>query len=375
MTILFLLFFFTTILSISSSSSSQINASNTTTLHRRRTLFGSCGTGNPVDDCWRSDPRWADNRRRLADCGIGFGRNAIGGKNGPTYVVTDPSDDDPSSPAPGTLRYGLIQDGPLWIVFAHDMTIRPKHELVVGSHKTVDGRGAQVVVGEGGACFAVDGASNVIIHGVTIRGCRPKPRGPRGRSESDGDGVSVCEARDVWIDRCSFEDCADGLVDVTRASTGVTVSNSLFTNHDKAMLLGHSDSFDDDRAMRVTVTLNRFGPGLVQRMPRYFILCVHCHFIHFLLHNLFGVSVLDAMMNPYFDRCRYGVFHVVNNDYVKWGMYAIGGSASPNILSLGNRFSAGQNKEVIVIRSILIVGILHVSARFLILDTSIFEQI
>ncbi|KQK06711.1 hypothetical protein BRADI_2g27954v3, partial [Brachypodium distachyon] len=271
-----------------------------------------CGTGNPVDDCWRSDPRWADNRRRLADCGIGFGRNAIGGKNGPTYVVTDPSDDDPSSPAPGTLRYGLTQDGPLWIVFAHDMTIRPKHELVVGSHKTVDGRGAQVVVGEGGACFAVDGASNVIIHGVTIRGCRPKPRGPRGRSESDGDGVSVCEARDVWIDRCSFEDCADGLVDVTRASTGVTVSNSLFTNHDKAMLLGHSDSFDDDRAMRVTVTLNRFGPGLVQRMPR----------------------------------CRYGVFHVVNNDYVKWGMYAIGGSASPNILSLGNRFSAGHNKEV-----------------------------
>ncbi|KAL0328761.1 UNVERIFIED_CONTAM: putative pectate lyase 2 [Sesamum calycinum] len=43
------------------------------------------------------------DRRALADCAVGFGKDAVGGKYGATYVVTDPSD-DPESPKPGTLR-------------------------------------------------------------------------------------------------------------------------------------------------------------------------------------------------------------------------------------------------------------------------------
>lgn len=49
------------------------------------------------------------------------------------------------------------------------------------------------------------------------------------------------------------------------------------------------------------------------------------------------------------NRCRHGYFHVVNNDYTHWEMYAIGGSASPTIYSQGNRFLAPNtrfNKEV-----------------------------
>ncbi|XP_047043279.1 pectate lyase-like [Lolium rigidum] len=309
-----LFLFFTSILPVSYTSPlpiSENSTSNNISSHRR-TPTGSCGTGNPVDDCWRCDPSWATNRQRLADCAIGFGRNALGGKNGRIYVVTDPGDDDPARPAPGTLRYGLAQHEPLWIVFDRDMTIRPRQELLVSSYKTVDGRGARVVVGDGGACFTLRNVSNVIIHGVTIRHCRPARKSARGWELSDGDGVTVFRSRDVWVDRCSLEDCADGLVDVIEASTAVTVSNCLMTNHDKAMLLGHNDAFSDDRGMRVTVAFNRFGPGLVQRMPR----------------------------------CRFGVFHVVNNDYVSWEKYAIGGSASPTILSQGNRFCAGKEKEV-----------------------------
>lgn len=48
-------------------------------------------------------------------------------------------------------------------------------------------------------------------------------------------------------------------------------------------------------------------------------------------------------------RCRFGEFHVVNNDYTQWEDYAIGGSANPTILSQGNRFRASANpytKEV-----------------------------
>ena len=48
-------------------------------------------------------------------------------------------------------------------------------------------------------------------------------------------------------------------------------------------------------------------------------------------------------------RCRHGYFHVVNNDYTHWEMYAIGGSANPTINSQSNRYLAPTNpfaKEV-----------------------------
>ncbi|GAY31940.1 hypothetical protein CUMW_285220 [Citrus unshiu] len=43
-------------------------------------------------------------------------------------------------------------------------------------------------------------------------------------------------------------------------------------------------------------------------------------------------------------RCRQGYFHVVNNDYTEWQMYAIGGSAAPTINSQGNRFFAPNER-------------------------------
>ncbi|KAK9168595.1 hypothetical protein Syun_000735 [Stephania yunnanensis] len=118
----------------------KLNASisTTTTTRRRRgriladessSSSSSCVTGNPIDDCWRCDPNWANNRQRLADCGIGFGQDALGGKNGQIYIVTDSSDPDPVNPTPGTLRYGVIQSDPLWITFSNNMLIHLKEEL------------------------------------------------------------------------------------------------------------------------------------------------------------------------------------------------------------------------------------------------------
>lgn len=72
------------------------------------------------------------------------------------------------------------------------------------------------------------------------------------------------------------------------------------------MLFGAGEQYDGDKIMQITVAYNHFGNGLIQRMPR----------------------------------CRYGWFHVVNNDYTHWIMYAIGGSSAPVILSQGNRFIA-----------------------------------
>lgn len=84
----------------------------------------------------------------------------------------------------------------------------------------------------------------------------------------------------------------------------------------QVMLLGAHETSEKDAIMQVTVAFNRFGKGLIQRMPRV----------------------------------RWGFAHVVNNDYSHWELYAIGGSAHPTIISQGNRFRASNNpftKQVI----------------------------
>ncbi|KAM3303796.1 putative pectate lyase 5 [Capsicum chacoense] len=293
----------------------KINAS------RRNLGYLSCGTGNPIDDCWRCDPNWEKQRQRLADCAIGFGKQAIGGRDGKIYIVTDTSD-DPVNPKPGTLRYGAIQDEPLWIIFDRDMFIKLKEELMLNSFKTIDGRGASVHIA-GGPCITIQYVTNIIIHGLNIHDCqqggnayvRDSPEHYGWRTLSDGDGVSIFGGSHVWVDHCSLSNCRDGLIDAIRGSTAITISNNYLTHHNKVMLLGHSDTFTRDKNMQVTIAFNHFGEGLVQRMPR----------------------------------CRHGYFHVVNNDYTHWEMYAIGGSASPTINSQGNRFLAPNdvfNKEV-----------------------------
>ncbi|XP_077242891.1 putative pectate lyase 12 isoform X2 [Tasmannia lanceolata] len=270
-------------------------------------------TGNPIDDCWRCDPNWQANRQRLADCGIGFGQNALGGRNGQIYVVTDSSDRDAVTPTPGTLRYAVIQDQPLWIIFSADMMITLKEELIVNSYKTIDGRGANVHI-VGGGCITLQYISNVIIHNIHIHNCvqsgntnvRSSPTHYGWRTLSDGDGISIFGARDIWVDHCSLSYCKDGLIDAIMGSTGITISNNYFSHHDEVMLLGHNDNYLPDSGMQVTIAFNHFGEALVQRMPR----------------------------------CRHGYFHIVNNDFTQWEMYAIGGSANPTINSQGNRFTA-----------------------------------
>ncbi|KAK2443545.1 putative pectate lyase [Trifolium repens] len=285
--------------------------------NRRKLGYYSCGTNNPIDDCWRCDPNWENNRKRLAECAIGFGRHAIGGKDGKYYIVSD-SSDDPINPKPGTLRHAVIQQEPLWIIFKHDMVINLKMDLLMNSYKTIDGRGVNVHIAEG-PCIRIQQKNNIIIHGIHIHHC---VRGGSGyvsdspnhrvlKTRSDGDGITIFGGKHIWVDHCSLSNCFDGLIDVVHGSTAVTISNNYMTHHNKVMLLGHSDSYDEDKNMQATIAFNHFGEGLGGRMPR----------------------------------CRFGYFHVVNNDYTHWQQYAIGGSSSPTIFSQGNRFLAPDDDD------------------------------
>ncbi|PIN16336.1 Pectate lyase [Handroanthus impetiginosus] len=277
---------------------------------------GACMATNPIDRCWRCQPNWAENRFRLADCVLGFGYKAKGGKNGRIYVVNDSSDSDLLNPKPGTLRHAVIQKEPLWIIFERNMLIRLTQELIMASDKTIDARGATVHIAYG-AGITIQFVKNVIIHGLRIHDIVPGSGGLIRdsvdhyglRTRSDGDGISIFGSQDIWIDHVSMTQCGDGLIDAIMGSTGITISNGHFTDHNEAMLFGASDSHSQDAKMQITVAFNHFGKRMVQRMPR----------------------------------CRWGYIHVVNNDYTHWNMYAIGGSQHPTIISQGNRYIAPPN--------------------------------
>ncbi|RDX66051.1 hypothetical protein CR513_55228, partial [Mucuna pruriens] len=293
-----------------------VEESNITRRELKQKYTGPCLALNPIDRCWRCRKNWAKNRFKLAKCVKGFGRKTVGGLGGKIYVVTDPSDDDMVSPKPGTLRFGVVQKEPLWIIFARSMIIRLKQELLVSSDKTIDGRGANVVIKEG-AGITMQFVTNVIIHGLHIHKIKAMNGGMIRdswnhvglRTRSDGDAISIFSSSNIWIDHLSLSDCEDGLVDVIQGSTAITISNCHMTKHNDVMLFGASDTYSNDKIMQITVAFNHFGQGLIQRMPR----------------------------------CRFGFFHVLNNDYTHWLMYAIGGSSGPTILSQGNRFIAPNN--------------------------------
>lgn len=207
-------------------------------LKQKHAAGEACEATNPIDSCWRCQKDWANDRFKLAKCSKGFGRRATGGLGGPIYVVTDESDNDMQNPKPGTLRYGAVQKGPLWITFQRSMIIRLNQELLVSSDKTIDGRGANVQIRDGGG-ITMQFVNNVIIHGLHISNIKSKPGAMirdsynhvGQRTRSDGDALSIFGSSNIWIDHVSLSQCEDGLIDVIQGSTAITISNCHMTKH------------------------------------------------------------------------------------------------------------------------------------------------
>jgi pectate lyase len=76
-------------------------------------------------------------------------------------------------------------------------------------------------------------------------------------------------ATNIWVDHNTFTNGYDGAVDIKRGSDFVTVSWNRVYNHNKSMLLGHSDdnASQDTGHLRVTYHHNWFDAS-TQRHPR-----------------------------------------------------------------------------------------------------------
>ncbi|MFH8898741.1 polysaccharide lyase family 1 protein [Streptomyces coeruleorubidus] len=111
--------------------------------------------------------------------------------------------------------------------------------------------------------------------------------GTHGSWNARFDALTVITGKNIWIDHCTFTDGRfpdreaplgfhgervqrhDGLLDIEDGSDFVTVSDSRFVDHDKAILIGSGDGRGDrDRGhFKATFVRNLFS-GIVQRVPR-----------------------------------------------------------------------------------------------------------
>jgi pectate lyase len=207
----------------------------------------------------------------------------------------------------------------------------------VGSNKTIVGLGRAVL---NGMFLRLDGVDNVIVRNIEhqdTRDCFPvwsPTDGDAGNWNAAYDNIWVRNSTHVWVDHNTFTDADnpdsaqpihfgrpyqvhDGQVDITNGSNYVTVSYNRFTNHDKTMLIGSTNTPGADvGALKVTLHHNEFD-GSVQRAPRVRFGQVDVY------NNLYRVPVAE----PYEYSWGVGVQSAIyaENNYV-----ALGAGVSPD---------------------------------------------
>ncbi|MGW3346472.1 pectate lyase family protein [Nonomuraea rubra] len=187
-----------------------------------------------------------------------WGQNGTtGGAGGPTVAVDTAAE----------LIAAIGQEGPLTVCVLGMITV-PAGMHNVASDKTILGVGATSGITGGGLNIGLpaddsvtspppNAVHNVIIRNLSFRG-------------ATDDSINVqMFSHHVWIDHNDLADGYDGLIDIKRGSSYVTVSWNHTHDHTKNMLLGHDDgnAAQDVGRLKVTYHHNWFD-GTPQRNPR-----------------------------------------------------------------------------------------------------------
>ncbi|MDT0406454.1 pectate lyase family protein [Streptomyces edwardsiae] len=162
----------------------------------------------------------------------------------------------------------------------------------VPSNTTIIGVGRDA--GIKGASLQIKNVDNVIVRNLTLESpldCFPQwdpTDGDQGNWNSEYDTAVVYGSTHVWLDHNTFTDGEhpdseaptyfgmlyqqhDGELDIVRGANYVTASWNVFTEHDKTILIGNSDSestaVGDRGKLKATFHHNLFD-GLVERAPR-----------------------------------------------------------------------------------------------------------
>ncbi|KUO03684.1 pectate lyase family protein [Streptomyces caeruleatus] len=235
------------------------------------------------------------------------------------------------------------EDGAEWSDTRHDYCKQQRRLRQTGSNKekaqiqlTVPSNTTLVGTGDDarllGVFLTVNTGTNIVVRNLRLEApvdhftSWSPDDGTQGNWNARFDALTVITGKNLWIDHCTFTDGRfpdrtaplgfhgervqrhDGLLDIEDGSDFVTVSDSRFEDHDKAILVGSGDGRGDrDRGhLKVTFLRNLFE-DIVQRGPRV----------------------------------RFGQVHVVNNLYVSRGrapLYALGVGVESALYSERNVF-------------------------------------
>ncbi|MDE6706387.1 MAG: Ig-like domain-containing protein [Treponemataceae bacterium] len=218
------------------------------------------------------------------------------------------STDDKSSSSPQT-AVGKV-------IWSLNKTYGDRIKLNLKSNTTLIGKGPNC--GIRGGTIQISNASNIQIRNLTIQDAfDPFPH----HEKNDGynaqwDGINIQNtSKNIWIDHCTFEDTLtlgyvqtngssqekwqtyDGLCDMKDDSTNITVSNCVFRNHDKTMLIGSSDSNGDNKKRFVTLQGNYFY-NCGQRLPMVRNTTIH------ILNNYYDADSKKVYDQQYAVGCR-----------------------------------------------------------------------
>ncbi|GAA4888960.1 pectinesterase family protein [Streptomyces coeruleoprunus] len=177
---------------------------------------------------------WADDAADGFASVNALGQNGTyGGRGGRTVTVRTLADLE---------KYATAAE-PYVIVVAGTIAVQPVgKEIQVASDKTIVGSGTSGHI-VGGGFFLGRGVHNVILRNLTIRDTY---QGVWNDKDHDFDAIQMDGAHHVWIDHNDLRNMADGLIDVRKDSTYVTVSWNRLGQDNKAFGIGWTDNVVTD---------------------------------------------------------------------------------------------------------------------------------
>lgn len=136
-------------------------------------------------------------------------------------------------------------------------------EATVSSYRTIvgDGPNAKLI----GNLEIRPRTISVIVRNLHIT----NPQG--GKVRGEGDGITIKGAQRVWIDHCTFSDCADGCIDIKNGADSVTVSWCKFYYTDQPehrfTMLAMGSEEKKGKRLHITLHHNWWAENCESRMP------------------------------------------------------------------------------------------------------------
>ncbi|GGR44403.1 pectinesterase family protein [Streptomyces aurantiogriseus] len=288
------------------------------------TVFG-LGAQENASAATTAAPAWATATADGFASVNALGQNGTyGGRDGKTVTVKTLADLE---------KYATASE-PYVIVVAATINMNPVgKEIKVASDKTIVGSGTSGHI-VGGGFFLGQGVHNVIIRNLTIRDAY---QGVWNDKDHDFDAIQMDGAHHVWIDHNDLRHMADGLIDVRKDSTYVTVSWNKLSDDNKAFGIGWTTNVVTD----ITIHHNWIRET-EQRNPSTDN-AAHAHLYNNFLEDVAGTTIKSSYGNYSRGKTKMvlenSYFQGVNNPVIK--------DSTATIVQKGNTFvgTTGRNES------------------------------